>query len=83
MATITIFNARANAMNNESAISREHTTNNEGVRNTLPERSIRPATLSPVEVEEVKKVERRLASEEGKTLKRPRTLVKSLISSAR
>ena len=71
-AEITIFNARAHTMNSESAISQEHITNNQAVRKTLIERGIRPETLSPAE--DVKKVERRLASEEKKTLKRPGTL---------
>lgn len=64
---ITIFNAREHRMKSESAISREHTTNNEAVRKTLLERGIRPESLPPAE--DVKKVERRLASEEKKSLK--------------
>ncbi|MBN1478671.1 DNA damage-inducible protein D [candidate division KSB1 bacterium] len=71
---ITIFNAREHAMNNETAISQEHVTNNEAVRKTLLERGIRPESLPAAE--DVKKVERRLASEEKKTLKRPGTLAK-------
>jgi len=59
---ITIFNAREHGMGSESAISREHVTNNQAVRNTLLERGIRPETL-PAE-EDVKKVERRIVSEE-------------------
>ena len=66
---ITIFNAREHGMQTESAISREHFTNNEAVRNTLLERGIRPESLPPAE--DVKKVERRLASEEKKSLKDP------------
>ena len=66
---ITIFNAREHGMQTESAISREHFTNNEAVRNTLLERGIRPESLPPAE--DVKKVERRLASEEKKSLKNP------------
>jgi DNA-damage-inducible protein D len=66
-AEITIFNAREHGMANESAISREHVTNNQAVRNTLLERGIRPESLPPAEG--VKKVERRLASEEKKSLK--------------
>jgi DNA-damage-inducible protein D len=69
---ITIFNAREHGMKNESAISSEHITNNQAVRKTLIERGIRPETL-PV-AEDVKKVERRLASEEKKTLKNPDAL---------
>jgi DNA-damage-inducible protein D len=52
-----------------TGISREHITNNEAVRKTLLERGIRPESLPPAE--DVKKVERRLASEEKKSLKNP------------
>ncbi len=69
---ITIFNAREHGMKNESAISREHITNNEAVRKTLLERGIRPESLPAAE--DVKKVERRLASEEKKSLKNPDAL---------
>lgn len=41
-AEITIFNAREHRMASETAISREHITNNEAVRKTLLERGIRP-----------------------------------------
>lgn len=66
---ITIFNTRQNTLTSERAISREHITNNDAVRRTLLERGIRPETLPPVE--DVKKVERRLASEQKKSLKNP------------
>lgn len=66
-AEITIFNARQHQMGNEAAISREHITNNEAVRKTLLERGIRPESLPPDE--DVKKVERRLLSEDKKSLK--------------
>lgn len=69
---ITIFNAREHGMQSESAISNEHVTNNQAVRNTLLERGIRPESLPPAE--DVKKVERRLASEEKKSLKNPDAL---------
>ena len=72
-AEITIFNARQHAMKNESAISSEHITNNQAVRKTLLERGIRPESLPAVE--DVKKVERRLASEEKKSLKNPSALL--------
>jgi DNA-damage-inducible protein D len=71
-AEITIFNAREHGMTSESEISQEHVTNNQAVRKTLLERGIRPETLPPAE--DVKKVERRLASEEKKTLKNPDVL---------
>jgi DNA-damage-inducible protein D len=73
-AEITIFNARQHRMANEIAISSEHVTNNKAVRNTLLERGIRPESLPPSE--DVKKVERRLISEDKKALKKPDSLPK-------
>jgi len=69
---ITIHNAREHSMNIEHAISSEHITNNEAVRKTLLERGIRPEKLPAAE--DVKKVERRLVSEEKKSLKNPDAL---------
>ncbi len=69
---ITIFNARQHQMRTENSISREHITNNEAVRSTLIQRGIRPETLAPEE--DVKKVERRLASEDKKSLRSPDAL---------
>lgn len=66
---ITIHNARAHGMRSEPQISREHVTNNEAVRQTLLGRGIRPESLPPAE--DVKKVERRLASADRKTLQNP------------
>ncbi|MDX8389973.1 MAG: DNA damage-inducible protein D [Mariprofundaceae bacterium] len=64
---ITIFNSRERQLSSESAISQEHITNNQAVRNTLLERGIRPEKLPAAE--DVKKVERRLVSEQKKALK--------------
>ena len=69
---ITIHNARENKLANEEAISREHVTNNQAVRRTLLGRGIRPEELPPAE--DVKKVERRLVSEEKKSIKNPESL---------
>ncbi|MDQ4425338.1 DNA damage-inducible protein D [Thalassolituus sp.] len=69
---ITIHNARAQNMNREQQISSEHVTNNEAVRQTLINRGIRPEELPPAE--DVKKIERRLASADKKSLKNPETL---------
>jgi len=66
---ITIHNARAQNMQNEQQISSEHITNNQAVRQTLLDRGIRPESLPPQE--DVKKVERRLASEDKKAIKNP------------
>ncbi|MBO1248421.1 DNA damage-inducible protein D [Comamonas denitrificans] len=71
-AEITIHNARAHQMGSEPAISREHVTNNEAVRKTLLSRGIRPESLPPAE--DVKKVERRLASAEKKSVQKPEKL---------
>jgi DNA-damage-inducible protein D len=69
---ITIHNARTHGMSTEPQISREHVTNNEAVRDTLLSRGIRPESLPPAE--DVKKLERRLTSDEKKALKNPDTL---------
>lgn len=66
---ITIHNARENNMRHEQAISNEHVTNNEAVRHTLLNRGIRPEQLPPAE--DVKKVERRLATADKKSLRNP------------
>ena len=71
-AEITIHNARAHQMDSEPAISREHVTNNEAVRKTLLSRGIHPESLPSAE--DVKKVERRLASEEKKSVQKPEKL---------
>ena len=71
-AEITIFNSREHQLASESAISGEHITNNDAVRRTLLERGIRPESLPAAE--DVKKVERRLASEDKNSLKKPDSL---------
>lgn len=65
-------NARTQQMTREQQISSEHVTNNQAVRQTLINRGIRPEQLPPAE--DVKKVERRLASADKKSLKNPDTL---------
>jgi len=69
---ITIFNAKAKQMQTEREISGEHIANNESVRNTLIERGIRPEKLPPGE--DVKKVARKLKSDEKRGLKNPKPL---------
>jgi len=66
---ITIHNTRAKNLRSEPQISDEHITNNQAVRQTLLNRGIRPESLPPAE--DVKKVERRLASTEKKAFKKP------------
>ena len=71
-AEITLFNARQRQMVSAGSISSEHTTNNEAVRQTLLERGIRPESLPAAE--DVKKVQRRIASADKKSLKNPDAL---------
>ena len=69
---ITIHNAREKHLGTEQSISEEHITNNSAVRQTLLGRGIRPEQLPPAE--DLKKVTRRLASEDKKAVKKPDTL---------
>src|SRR3546814_13804764 len=69
---ITIHNTRERKLDSEKAISQEHVTNNDAVRQTLLSRGIRPDTLPAAE--DVKKVERRLASAQTTTMKKHDTL---------
>ncbi len=69
---ITIHNARTHAMRSEPQISREHVTNNLAVRQTLLNRGIRPESLPPAE--DIRKVERRVTSDQKKALQNPDTL---------
>lgn len=71
---ITIFNTKSKGLRTEQSISDEHVTNNRSVRKTLIERGIRPESL-PAE-EDIKKIERKLASDEKKNLKKPDKLKK-------
>ena len=69
---ITIFNARQHHLDTGESISGEHVTNHHAVRKTLLERGIRPETLAAAE--DVKKVQRRLSTEDKKSLKSPDSL---------
>ena len=69
---ITIFNTREKALNTEGSISAEHITNNKSVRKILLERGIKPENL-PAE-EDIKKLERRVKSEEKKLSKSTKSL---------
>ncbi len=71
---ITVFNTKNKKLNSESKISNEHITNNKSVRKTLIERGIVPENL-PAE-EDLKKLERRVKSEEKKLSKKPKSLKK-------
>jgi len=63
---ITIFNAKDKNMKTENEISNEHITNNRSVRKILKSRGIVPENLPPEE--DVKKVERKIKSEDKKML---------------
>lgn len=69
---ITIFNSKSKNLKSEQSISDEHITNNRSVRKTLLSRGITPEKL-PAE-EDIKKIERKLKSEEKKGLKKPEKL---------
>ena len=66
-AEMTSVNVQTKDLHGEASITQEHVENNAAVRKMLTERGIIPENLPAVE--DVKKVERRLASEEKKMLK--------------
>lgn len=65
-AEMTSVNVQAKDLRGEPQISNEHIANNTAVRDMLVQRGIVPENLPPAE--DVKKVERRLASEQKKAL---------------
>jgi DNA-damage-inducible protein D len=69
---ITIFNVKDKDIHKSDKISWEHITNNKGVRKLLLERGIKPEELPPEE--DVKKLERRVQSEDRKFIKNPEKL---------
>lgn len=69
---ITIFNAKDKVLKFEGEISAEHIKNNKGVRKLLLDRGIKPEEL-PAE-EDIKKLERRVKSEEKQIGKMPEKL---------
>ena len=73
-AEMTSVNVQAKDLQGETAITKEHVDNNAAVRKMLTERGIIPENLPPAE--DVKKVERRLASEEKKMLMPTRSTTK-------
>ena len=64
---ITNFNIKKDELHAEPEITREHVKNNQDVRRVLTDRGIRPESLPPAE--DVKKLERRLQSDERKLSK--------------
>jgi DNA-damage-inducible protein D len=65
---ITNHNVGQNELHGERSITREHVQNNESVRGMLGERGIRPESLPPEE--DIRKLERRVKSEEKKLAKK-------------
>jgi DNA-damage-inducible protein D len=68
-AEITIFNVKDKDIKTGQQISWEHIRNNKGVRKLLLERGIKPEELPPEE--DVKKLERKVRSEDKKFTKNP------------
>jgi len=66
---ITIFNVKDKDIHQGDQITGEHITNNTSVRKLLLERGIRPEELPPEE--DVKKLERRVLSEDKKFIEKP------------
>jgi DNA-damage-inducible protein D len=69
---ITNFNIKRDNLASEQSITREHVKNNSDVRKILTDRNIRPESLPPAE--DVKKLERRVKSEEKKLPKSAKKL---------
>ena len=61
---MTNYNVESNDLYGENAITKEHMQNNQSVRDMLGQRGIRPEELPPAE--DIKKLERRVASEHKK-----------------
>ncbi len=72
---ITNFNIKKDDLSAEPAITDEHTKNNADVRRVLTDRGIVPESLPPSE--DIKKVERRVTSEQKKLPKGVRPLDQS------
>lgn len=64
---ITNHNVRQKDLHGEITITEEHVQNNTGVRNMLGDRGIKPEELPPEE--DIKKLERRIKSDEKKLIK--------------
>lgn len=69
---ITVFNTKEKGLSSEKSISTEHITNNSSVRKILLDREIVPENLPPEE--DIKKLERRVKSEEKKLGKSAKSL---------
>jgi DNA-damage-inducible protein D len=72
---ITNFNIKKDDLRHEATITSEHERNNEGVRKLLGDRGIKPEELPPAE--DIKKLERRVQSEQKKLPKQTSHLGKN------
>ncbi|MGI9158296.1 MAG: DNA damage-inducible protein D, partial [Saprospiraceae bacterium] len=68
-AELTSHNVVDKDLHGQSNIQQEHTDNNRAVRKILHERGVKPERLPPAE--DVKKIERRIKSDEKKALEKP------------
>ena len=73
---MTIYNVEQKDLYGELSITAEHIQNNDSVRQMLGQRGIRPENLPPAE--DIKKVERRVASNEKKIEKTSSKLPKKV-----
>jgi DNA-damage-inducible protein D len=73
-AEITNFNVKRDDLKGEDRITQEHIESNKGVRKVLLERGIKPEALPPEE--DIKKLKRRVESEDKKMLKSVKKLPK-------
>jgi DNA-damage-inducible protein D len=69
---ITNYNVQQKNLQGEPTITNEHVKNNAAIRKTLIERGIKPENLPPEE--DIKKLERRLDSEDKKSLQQVKKL---------
>ncbi|MHB0946263.1 MAG: DNA damage-inducible protein D [Sedimentisphaerales bacterium] len=69
---ITNFNIKRDNLRTEPCIAKEHVKNNQEVRKLLVKRNIKPEELPPAE--DVKKIERKLASEQKKLINKAEPL---------
>ncbi len=69
---ITNFNIKRDDLRTEAGIAKEHVKNNQGVRKLLVNRNIKPEELPPAE--DIKKLERKLTSEQKKLLAKAKPL---------
>jgi len=71
---ITNFNIKKDELRDERGITHEHVKNNQDVRKVLTDRGIRPESVPPAE--DIKKLERRVKSEQKKLSKQSKKLAR-------